>query len=73
MDKYARPMTLKKDYAILGVVVVSKPRVGDMPIVFIFKKYAKSQIFMKINECTNLWRPFKKCQNLMLKIEFSSL
>ena len=57
----------------LGVVVASTTRVGDMPIVFIFQKYAKSQIFMKINKCTNLWRPFKKCQNLILKIEFSSL
>ena len=26
----------------LGVVVVSKPRVGDMPIVFTLKKHAKS-------------------------------
>ena len=34
-----------------------------MPIVFILKKYAKFQIFMKINERWNLWRPFKTFQN----------
>ena len=49
--------TFKVDLVIftLDVVVVSKLKVGGMPIVFAHKKYEKSQIFIKINASTNLW------------------
>ena len=40
---------------MLDVVVVSKLKVGCMPIVFAHKKYEKSQIFIKINASSNLW------------------
>ena len=39
----------------LDVVVVSKLKVGGMPIVFAHKKYEKFQIFIKINASTNFW------------------
>ena len=42
------------DTALIGVVVVSKQRVGDLPIVFIIKKHVKFQNLIMIHQRGNL-------------------
>ena len=43
-----------EEMVAVGVVVVSKPRVGDMPIVFIMKKHVKFQNLIMIHLRVNL-------------------
>ena len=53
--------TFKVDLVIftLDVVVVSKLKVGGMPIVFAHKKYEKSQIFSKSMQGQTCGEPTK--------------
>ena len=57
----------------LGDIKVSTAEVDDMSIIFISAKREKSQSFIKIDECGNLWKPLKKRKNLIFNNEFRGL